>query len=474
MINNGNTHNKSRNSEAGNKTPEEDSFGILFIDPGVQLKCSKIARYVNRGLLSIATFIKSKGFNVNYFCFDQFHKDGVIDEERVFSELKRFIHGNSIRVAAITNLFIAETENTLKVARYIKELSPEIITVIGGYNPTIMNQELIERKEIDFIIKGEGEWALCTLVSALKNGESTENIPGLVSKEHEGPERRHGNLDELPPLDYSILPKEYLLSENPPRINLELSRGCYKNCSFCSVSAFWKSDCEKVRHHKLDELIKELEYLKSIGYKGKITVEESTVNLKAEDTKEFLGKLKRFRDDFYFEYIATRYDYFDEESLGLLDEIGFVHMIFGLESASKQVMDKVHKDLDLDAFVDACEIVRNFKIKLTVFMIVGLPGETKETHRETMNFLKRLQAEGLIFGVFPCHFQPYRGTKASKDLKEAGGRSLARESDYFKWLMRDEPLVEYNHLRSEELKGMMAEMLALNIKNGKNVIDDLM
>ncbi len=474
MINNMNTHNNHHNPKGGNKTPKGDSFGILFIDPGVQLKCSKIARYVNRGLLSIATFVKSKGFDVSYFCFDQFQKDGVIDEERVFSELERFIHKHNIRVAAISNLFIAETENTLKVAGYIKKISPEIITVTGGYNPTIMNQELIERKEIDFIIKGEGEWALCALVSALKNGKPTENIPGLVSKLYEGPERRHGNLDELPPPDYSILPKEYLLSENPPRINLELSRGCYVNCSFCSVSAFWKSDCEKVRHHKLDKLIKELEYLKGIGYKGKVTIEESTVNLKAEDTKEFLRKLRRFRDDFYFEYIATRYDYVDEESLGLLDEIGFVHMIFGLESASKQVMDKVYKHLNLDAFVDACAIVRNFKIKLTVFMIVGLPGETKETHRETMNFLKRLLAEGLIFGVFPCNFQPYRGTKASKDLKEVGGRALAKESDYFKWLMRDEPLVEYPHLKREDLKKMMAEMLALNMKNGKNVIDDLM
>ena len=436
-----------------------DDFGVLLIDPGIQLKTKQDVKYVNRGLLSIATFLESKGIKINYFALDHYYMNEGMDEDEVFAEIKRIIQEKNIKLCGISNLFFAETSNTLKIADFIKENSPETITVIGGYNPTINDQEIIENKGIDYVIKGEGEWSLHDLIVSIRDGKSTNDIPGLISKEHIGPQSKHGDLNELPPLDYSILPKEYLFNKNPPRINLELSRGCYHDCSFCIVSQFWQ---KTIRSHEPLKLIHEFQQLKEIGYKGEFTMEEATINLKSERVKEFLRKARQFKDDFSFDYIATRYDFIDEESLGLLDEIGFKNMIFGLESVAKVIQDKINKHIDLDKFTEACRTVRKFKIKLSFFMIIGLPGETHETYKETYNFLSKLLDEGLLDSVFPCYFQPYRGTKAKEDLKEIGGTILAEEKDYFRWLMRDRPLIEYKNLNATEMKGMMERMLRLN------------
>lgn len=434
-------------------------FKILLIDPGIQLKTKKDVKYINRGLLSIATFLKSKDVDITYFALDHYYMNKGMNEEQVFAEIKKTIQKNNIGVCGISNLFLAETYNTLKIAAFIKENFPKTITVIGGYNPTINDQEIIENKEIDYVIKGEGEWALYELITALQNGKSTKNIAGLISKKNIGPERVQGDLNEIPPLDYSILPEEYLLAKIPPRINLELSRGCYHNCSFCIVSRFWQ---KTIRSHEPLKLIHEFQQLKEIGYKGEFTMEEATINLKSERVKEFLKKARKFKDNFKFDYIATRYDFIDEESIGLLDEIGFKNIIFGLESVAKTIQDKINKHIDLDRFIEACRIVKKFKIKLNFFMIVGLPGETRETYKETYDFLLGLMQKNLLNSVFPCYFQPYRGTKAREDLLEIGGKILAEEKDYFRWIMRDRPLVEYKDISAEEMKDMMKEMLKLN------------
>lgn len=456
---------------------EKENFEVLLVDPGIQLKTRSNVKYVNRGLLSIATYLKSKGVKVNYFPLDHYYMNKGMNDGEVMGELKKIIEEKDIKLSAISNLFIAETENTLKIAKFIKDNFPEVATVIGGYNPTIINQELIKKEEIDYIVKGEGEWALLDLVAAIQEGKSTREISGIVSKESDGMERKHGDLSEIPPLDYSILPHDYLLGENPPRINLELARGCYHNCSFCSVSRFWQ---QSRRDHNPEKIIQEFEQLKGMGYHGVISLEEAMVNFKKPEVKEFLRRSIPFKNDFEFDFITSRYDFLDDESLELIHEVGYKNLMLGLESASKTVLDKINKHIDLDQFVEACEMVKKHKeqhgesgIKLNIYMVVGLPGETKETGKETYDFLVKLMNEKLIDSVFPCHFQPYPGTLAKEQLKEVGGRQIVEGKDYFKWLMRDEPLVEYEGLDREALKEMMNEMMDLNKEVKNPVIENL-
>ncbi len=209
---------------------ENDEFKVLLIDPAIKYRCADMARYINRGLLSIATFLKSKGIDVTYFSFDQYYSGGKIDDVAALKEIYKIISDKGIKVVGISNIFIAETEHCMDIAKFIKKNYHDIRIVVGGYNPTILNEKLICEEFIDFTVKGEGEWAMLDLVVALRDNKSTNKIPGIVSKNGEGPIRMHGDLNEIPPLNYSILPKKYFLGGNPPRINLELSRGCYMNC----------------------------------------------------------------------------------------------------------------------------------------------------------------------------------------------------------------------------------------------------
>ena len=99
-------------------------------------------------------------------------------------------------------------------------------------------------------------------------------------------------------------------------------------------------------------------------------------------------------------------------------------------------------------------MIREHQINLNIFRIIGLPGETEETFKETFLYIEKLAQEKLISNIFMSHFQPYFCTKAYKDLKKYGGKIIVENTDYSKWIFRSKPLVEYNHLNRKRLEEM--------------------
>jgi len=241
------------------------------------------------------------------------------------------------------------------------------------------------------------------------------------------------------------------------------NRGCYFKCNFCSVPIFW--GCER-RSHNPEKIITELKQLSKLNYKGKISIEDSTLNLKSEKIKDFLIKAKKIKRKYSFDYFVTRYDFIDGESLRLMKQLGFNDFVVGLESASQKVLDNIGKNINLQKFKDFCLWIKDFEINLNVFLMVGLPGETQETFNETYEFVNDLVKKELISNLFVSYFTPYPGTKAAeKDLKKYGGKIIVKEDDFSDWVFKKDPLVEYPHLSREEIKKMYNKLLALNEKS---------
>jgi anaerobic magnesium-protoporphyrin IX monomethyl ester cyclase len=372
---------------------------ILFIDPGMSKK--EFHNYINRGLLSIASYAKFKGFETKYTSLNY-----ETNLQSIENKIKDF------DVIALSLPFIAELNYYNNILNSLKKSNKRII--VGGYYPTLFNLEGVE------VIKGEGEWKFLNLIS----NEPINN-----------------DLNQLPSLDYSLLDIDYL--KNTTNINLEFNRGCNEKCSFCSVTQLLG---HKVREHPLENLIEEIEQLNSLGYNGNISIEDSTLDLSSNRMKEFFIYSLKLKRTFNYSFITTRYDCIDEESAGLIKKLGFEQIVLGLESGSKKVLDINTKNIKLDEFEKTCSWLKKY-IDISAFLIIGLPGENKETLNETYFYVSNLVNKGYISNLFVSYFQPYPKTKATKIMHNYGGKIISK--NYDDWIYRNIPLVEYPDLSKE-------------------------
>ena len=447
---------------------------VFLIEPGIQTSRFINNRFINRGLLSIATFLKKNGYNVDYFAFNKFYITGYNFSEALRFCLKR-IKNNKYNVIAISNLHIPEAKYAIEIVNNIKRNFPDIKIIIGGYFYTI-NDTLMKTytDNIDYIVKNEGEWTTLKLLNYINDKSSInleENTDLKLDNSRIGNtvtlhSNKMGDLSDLPALDYKILPNDYLNGARAPNINLEFNRGCYFNCRMCSVTEFWH---HTIRFHNINKILSEIRQLIELGYKGKISIEDSTLDFKSDRMKLFLNYCKDYKNkSFSFDYITTRYDFVDEECLEMLHANGFKDILFGLETASESLMKIINKKINLDKFKKACRKVQKAKLNVNVFVIIGLPGETESTLKETYRYVESLIKEKLITNVFVSHFQPYENLDIMEDFYKWHGSRIVSNKRLSNWILRGKPLVTYPHLDQNTLQYYFKSYTNLNKLYGNN------
>ena len=444
-----------------------DRKPILLIDPGIGHARFVHERAVNRGLLSIASFLSYQGYPVDFISLDQLHLQGVDDEQQIFDWLAGLLAKKDYFLVAVSSLFVAEFSRVERLLFRIKKERQDIITVVGGHYPTFHHEEILKQcKAVDFVGRCEGEWLVRNLVDYLLSGKQDVDLLRGFTYRRNGkvvvaPDLPLGTLDDLPPLDYTLLDPAYLKQEEPPNINIEFNRGCPFNCSFCSATRFWR---QSVRKHNKMKILVELRQLIDLGYAGKVSFEDETIDLRSQELKDFIKGLKaESRRKYSFDYLVTRYDTLDQEGLRQLHELGLRDILIGLESGSRRILESINKKIDLEDFPKSCRLIKESGLRVNVFIIVGLPGESEESFRETYAYLENLFDERLISNILVSYFQPYQGTDSFQKMQEYGGRIV--EEDKQKWILRGGPLVEYPNLSAERQLKMFEDVSRLNEKN---------
>jgi radical SAM superfamily enzyme YgiQ (UPF0313 family) len=415
---------------------------VLLIDPAQNTIRFKDNLFINRGLLSIATFLKSKGVELDFFMIKQ-----DIKEKDILGLLDEIIKEKKYKVVGISNIFISEYEFVKKILNVIKKHNSSIITLLGGYYPS-NNIEILKNSKIDYIIRSEGEVSFYKFLKAIEENTNIENVPNLVYKSGKNIISNPVtlcNLECLPSINYELIDKQFLVGNKPYNINIEFLRGCFYNCTICSIRKFWQHN---VREHSYSKIILELKYLSNINYQGKISVEDSSVNIKSKNFKLFLKTLIKEKLFLNYSYITTRYDLIDEESLSLIKRIGFKDIIFGLESVTGRILRIIDKKIDFDKLLKSLNLVKDIGLRINLFIIIGLPGENKKTLMSTYNFIEKYMKSDLIQNTFVSFFLPYRGLKATNDIKKFSG-TINKKIKKSQWIFRTVPIVEYPDLSFE-------------------------
>jgi len=276
-----------------------------------------------------------------------------------------------------------------KIINKVKNINKDIIVVLGGVHPSTMYGQIFQNffDDIDFIIQSEGESSLYKLCGALETGSDYREISGLVYKDGDRTFKANpvtqiaANLDDLSLPDYSYASQRIKESESAYLIT---SRGCPVNCSFCSTSSFWG---QNVRMNSPERVGEEVDYVKSLGAR-RIFFHDDTFNLGIERTIKLAQVLKGKNIEYA---ISCRVKPVNEEMVARLVESGCRHITWGVESLSDKILQTIDKKITKEEAKNAFDICAKYTDRLTTsaFFCVGVPGETEETIKESVDYLNK-------------------------------------------------------------------------------------
>ncbi len=387
------------------------------------------------GLCWISSYIKSKIDNINITGYDMLLKPEL--EKTLYDEV-RLNKFNVVGIQAHSNMTI---DDTIRIINTIKKIDKNIIIVAGGNAATYMSNYLLQKSEIDIIIKGEGELTFYELICALINKTEFKDIKGLIYRSHsdvvETQDRQLiEDLDILPFPDRSIFDKY-----NYPQYGVMLSRGCPYNCTFCSTSLFWKY---KVRLRSPKYVIQEINYLKERYNLKKLFVLDDTFGINNNKVKEFLYDLKKANVNIEWACV-TRADVVNEEILDLCKDAGCVEIHFGLDTANKNTQILINKNLNIETLIKMCNYSKHIGIRTKLSIILGLPNESMQDIQYTIEILKKIMPNEIQ--IYPL--MPYVGTKI---IEDKDSKIHIIEKEYSKWKQDAlNPVIESDKLTYQEL-----------------------
>ena len=393
--------------------------------------------------------------------------------------------------------FSGWSKGAFEVANIVKEIDNEIITLLDGLHPTARPVECLSDSNIDYVVRGEGEYTISELVDTLenRNRKDLHDIQGIGFIENKEtiitpPRPEILNLDCLPFPARHLLPMETYfeaVKENPIRgvINkrwaiMITSRGCPHECIFCSnhivMGRKWRPRSPENVVEELEQLIKNYRIKQLDFYDDNMTLKKDRVMQICNLIRE------RGLDIEWYVPTGVRADTLDEELLIKMKRSGCRGLRIAPESGVQRVVNQViKKNQDLKKVENAVILANKVGIKLGVFFILGMIGETKEEIKETINFaykLRRLGAKNFHFSIAT----PLYGTEL---YEQAISGDFLKDGFNDEALGAAEPLIETPEFTTNDIRELCIEANLVNqiitrdkiikaIRNPKNAIKMLM
>ena len=393
--------------------------------------------------------------------------------------------------------FSGWSKGAFEVANIVKEIDNEIVTFLDGLHPTARPVDCLSDSNIDYVVRGEGEYTISELVDTLENRNSKDlhDIQGIGFIENKEtiitpPRPEILNLDCLPFPARHLLPMEAYfeaVKENPIRgvINkrwaiMITSRGCPHECIFCSnhivMGRKWRPRSPENVVEELEQLIKNYRIKQLDFYDDNMTLKKDRVMQICNLIKE------RGLDIEWYVPTGVRADTLDEELLIKMKRSGCRGLRIAPESGVQRVVNQViKKNQDLKKVENAVILANKVGIKLGVFFILGMIGETKEEIKETINFaykLRRLGAKNFHFSIAT----PLYGTEL---YEQAISGNFLKDGFNDEALGAAEPLIETPEFTTNDIRELCIEANLVNqiitrdkiikaIRNPKNAIKMLM
>jgi radical SAM superfamily enzyme YgiQ (UPF0313 family) len=335
----------------------------------------------------------------------------------------------------------------LETAEYSKRVCKDSLIVMGGYHPTFNYNEILKYDFVDVVTIGEGEETLLDLTQTLEHDLPLSSVNGIAFDDVVTPPRQLiMDLDSLPLPARHLLPMDSykLLNMDTKMSTMITSRGCPMQCSFCSSAALHGS---KLRMRSVDKILDEMEYLVNEMGIETIAFMDDTFTISKKRVIELCEGIEERNIEVMWG-CTSRVDSLNKELLRRMKRAGCITVFMGVESADQQMLDTVNKQTTIERIRDAFEVSRQEKIRTIASVVLGMPGDTHESIKNTINFVKELNPSYAIFSLAT----PYPGTKFYQQTLE---KDLIKVKDWSKYTLIS-PILETVDCSLEELKNLQA------------------
>lgn len=307
------------------------------------------------------------------------------------------------------------------ISRIVKKNSDKII-VVGGPHVTFTPEETLKNcNDIDIVVRKEGEY---TMLEIAKNPENLEGIKGITYRKNLGistnPDRDViKNIDELPyparhilPLDlYKPGPTEDIGISGREFTTMLTSRGCPNRCTYCSSAHFWGS----IRLRSPENILGEIEYLiKKYGIK-EICFLDDNFTISRSRVEQICNLMIEKNLDIKW-VCYSRVNIITDDLVKKMKSAGCFGLNFGIESGNQGILGGVKKNIDLNQVRRAIRYTKDNGLLTATSFMVGLPGDTKETVNQTIEFAIELNPDIALF----CMTTPFPGTELYQEALQKG------------------------------------------------------
>jgi anaerobic magnesium-protoporphyrin IX monomethyl ester cyclase len=389
------------------------------------------------GLLYIAAVLDKAGYKaeiLDAFITDfSFRKIGdIIVVGMPYGRIMEEIRRRKPDIVGVTNPFTCQVENAIRVADIVKEIDPNILTVVGGPHVTAVPVEFVdEAKNVDIAVIGEGEHTMLDIARFFEGYKKISDVQGIAYRKDgtvvmNSPRPFIKDLDELPYPAYHLVEMEQYLdpekieyrSFKDRAIPMITSRGCPFNCSFCSVHLHMG---KMFRAHSVNYIVDHIEHVVNKYRVKTIYFEDDNLTLDLKRFEAICDKI--IEKDITFNWETpngVRPDYLTLSLLKKMKKTGCQSVFFGIESGDQFVLDNiVDKSLKLEDVTKVAKMCKEIGLKTGAFYIIGFPGEKKENMVKTVELALRLKREFDV-GMHLFFATPSYGTRLYKECKKKG------------------------------------------------------
>ncbi len=422
------------------------------------------------GLLGIASFVEKSDIHVKVVdcvgdpkaeALNVTEKDGSevlmysITEKDFNERVKDF----NPDVVGISGQFVSQYNEVIWTTEKIKKLLPNVKIVVGG---SFLHRDLLTKLEkipsIDICAFGEGEHTMVDITKAITNKTPLSGVRGIAWKDEKG--KAHStekrpfiyDLDTLPLPAYHLVDMDFYLDlpkkgfynrvkDTKRTITFITSRGCPEQCCFCSVprvsGSVW-------RRNSVNYVLKHMKVLVDTYGVERLHIEDDNFTLDMKRAREiFEGMIKQGIKVEWDTLNGVRADRLDEDMLTKMKKSGCVKVCISPEVGNQKILDEViNKRLDLKDVEKTARLCKKIGLPLQAYFIIGFPGETKETIKETVLFAKKLSKKYDVIVSGALRATPFYGTPLYKTAKEKGFLKEPDPTEFDKSLAGSAGLIE--------------------------------
>jgi len=343
-------------------------------------------------------------------------------------------------------------ENDLEYTRLVKDKF-KTITILCGPHATAMPEEMLKNPYVDYVMLGEYEYVLRDLIKAIEKGQDTSSIKGVCSKNNGKIviNERAPLIEELDNLPYPVrensLMNKYVdgFCKHIPNVQMITSRGCPYKCIFClEPSVYYGKPNYRVRSPQ--SVVDEMEYLVRNFKAREIYFDDSSFSIDQTRVKEICREIIKRKLKVYWSCMADAK--LRDDTLRMMKKANCVGLKFGVESADPKLLENINKQIKLEEVKNLVRTCRKVGIESHATYAFGLPGETKQTLKKTIDFAFSLGTDTAQFSVAI----PYPGTLFYRMAKENNWLITDRWSDFDGQKIS---VVEYPDLKKEDILSSM-------------------